>query len=46
MKQAGLSPQIAAFVLSLMSIIQLPHNLVAGYVADKVKIRYVIAGNF
>ena len=46
MNQAGLSPQIAAFVLSLMAIIQLPLSLVAGYVADKVKIRYVIAGNF
>lgn len=46
MSEAGLSPQAAAFVLSLMAIVQLPFGFVAGYIADRIPIRFVVAGNF
>ncbi len=44
--EAGISAQTTAFVMSLMALVQLPVSLIAGYIADKVKIRYVIACNF
>ena len=46
MSEAGLSPQAAAFVLSLMALVQLPFSFVAGHIADRVPIRFVVAGNF
>jgi MFS family permease len=46
MNEAGISPQAAAFVMSLMAIVQLPFSFVAGYIADRVPIRFVVAGNF
>ncbi|HSL93621.1 MAG TPA: MFS transporter, partial [Bacillota bacterium] len=33
-------------VLSLMAIVQLPFSFVAGHIADRVPIRFVVAGNF
>lgn len=46
MHEAGITPQAAAFVLSLMAIVQLPFSFVAGYIADRVPIRFVMATNF
>ncbi len=39
----GLSPVDAAMVLSVRALVQLPLNLVAGYVADRVKSHYLVA---
>lgn len=46
MRTAGLSVQTAAFVLSLMALVQLPISLIAGQIVDRVKIHYVIAASF
>ncbi|WP_282154622.1 MFS transporter [Cytobacillus gottheilii] len=42
----NISPGIAALVLSLMAIIGFPITLAAGFVLDKVKVNYVLAGIF
>ena len=39
----GLSPVDAALVLSTRALVQLPLNLLAGYVADRVKSHYLVA---
>jgi len=44
--QQGLSPSVAALVLSLMAIIGFPITFIAGRVIDAVKINYVLAGIF
>ncbi len=43
MEQMGLSPMIAALVLSSMALVRLPFVLIAGLIADKVPPRYLIA---
>ena len=43
MSLRGLSPVDAALVLSTRALVQLPLNLVAGYVADRVKSHYLVA---
>ncbi len=42
----NLSPGLAAVVLSLMAIIGFPITLAAGFILDKVKVNYVLAGIF
>ncbi|MBT2709507.1 MFS transporter [Pseudomonas sp. ISL-84] len=42
----NISPGIAALVLSLMAIIGFPITLAAGFILDKVKVNYVLAGIF
>jgi len=44
--QQGLSPSVAALVLSLMAIIGFPITFIAGRIIDTVKINYVLAGIF
>ncbi|MBT2710281.1 MFS transporter [Pseudomonas sp. ISL-84] len=41
-----ISPGIAALVLSLMAIIGFPITLAAGFILDRVKVNYVLAGIF
>jgi len=43
MDQVGLSPMVAALVLSSMALVRLPFVLIAGPIADKVPPRYLIA---
>lgn len=45
-KTNGISPAIAALVLSLMALIGFPVTLVAGPMLDRVKVQYVLAGIF
>lgn len=45
-KQNGLSSGTAAIVLSLMAIVGFPISLAAGYILDRVKVNYVLAGIF
>lgn len=45
-KTNGISPGIAALVLSLMALIGFPVTLVAGPLLDRVKVQYVLAGIF
>ncbi|WP_279401957.1 MFS transporter [Piscibacillus salipiscarius] len=42
----GFSLEIAAFVLSLMAIIGFPVTFISGYLADKVKVNYLLSGMF
>lgn len=42
----GFSLEIAAFVLSLMAIIGFPVTFISGYLADKVKVNYILSGMF
>ena len=41
--QAGLDPGTAALISSLMSVVRLPVALLAGPVADRVQMRYLVA---
>jgi len=41
--QAGLDPGTAALVSSLMSVVRLPVALLAGPIADRVQLRYLVA---
>ena len=41
--QAGLDPGTAALISSLMSVVRLPIVLLAGPVADRVQLRYLVA---
>lgn len=41
--QAGLDPGTAALISSLMSVVRLPVVLLAGPVADRVQLRYLVA---
>jgi MFS family permease len=43
--QAGLDPGTAALISSLMSVVRLPVALLAGPVADRVQMRYLVAFN-
>ncbi|WP_249745627.1 MFS transporter [Mesobacillus boroniphilus] len=45
-KTNGISPGIAALVLSLMALIGFPVTLIAGPLLDRVKVQYVLAGIF
>lgn len=45
-KTNGISPAIAALVLSLMALIGFPVTLIAGPLLDRVKVQYVLAGIF
>ncbi|MBT2695299.1 MFS transporter [Bacillus sp. ISL-55] len=45
-KSNGISPGIAALVLSLMALIGFPVTLIAGPLLDRVKVQYVLAGIF
>lgn len=45
-KTNGISPGIAALVLSLMALIGFPVTLIAGPILDRVKVQYVLAGIF
>ncbi len=45
MDQVGLTPKVAALVLSTMAIVRLPVALVAGQVADRVPVRYLLAAS-
>ncbi|MCM3575536.1 MFS transporter [Mesobacillus subterraneus] len=45
-KTNGISPGIAALVLSLMALIGFPVTLIAGPLLDRVKAQYVLAGIF
>lgn len=38
----GLSPEIAAMVLSLMAVIGIPMSLVSGYITEKIKTNYLL----
>ncbi|WP_067730852.1 MFS transporter [Oceanobacillus damuensis] len=38
----GLSPEIAAMVLSLMAIVGIPMSFVSGYVTDKIQTNYLL----
>lgn len=42
----NISPGVAALVLSLMAVIGFPITLAAGFILDKVKVNYVLAGIF
>jgi len=44
MSRVGLSPEVAALILSLMAIVRLPVLVVAGPIADRVQPRYLMAG--
>ncbi|ESU31554.1 hypothetical protein G3A_16110 [Bacillus sp. 17376] len=46
LKTNGISPVIAALVLSLMALIGFPVTLIAGPLLDRVKVQYVLAGIF
>ncbi|MBB5174246.1 MFS transporter [Texcoconibacillus texcoconensis] len=39
----GISTQIAALIISLMAFLSFPVSLVAGYILDRIKVRYVFA---
>jgi MFS family permease len=43
MSRVGLSPEVAALILSVMAIVRLPVLMVAGPIADRVPLRYLIA---
>ena len=43
LSQAGLNPGTAALVSSLMSVVRLPIVLLAGPVADRIQLRYLLA---
>jgi MFS family permease len=45
MSQVGLTPEVAALVLSAMAIVRLPVVLVAGQVADRTPVRYLLAAS-
>ncbi|HAQ07223.1 MAG TPA: MFS transporter [Bacillus bacterium] len=45
-KTNGISPGIAALVLSLMALIGFPVTLIAGPLLDRIKVQYVLAGIF
>ena len=45
MDQVGLTPKVAALVLSTMAVVRLPVALVAGQVADRVPVRYLLAAS-
>ncbi|MFC4024902.1 MFS transporter [Oceanobacillus longus] len=42
----GLSPEIAAMVLSLMAVVGIPMSFVSGYVTDKVQTNYLLVAIF
>ncbi|ABR47226.1 major facilitator superfamily MFS_1 [Alkaliphilus metalliredigens QYMF] len=46
METKGFSSSFAAWILSIVAMTQFPLTFVAGYVVDKVKIRYVKGVNF
>lgn len=44
--EVALAPIMAAVVLSTLAIVQLPFNLIAGFLADKLKVHYLMAVTF
>ncbi|MDV2583392.1 MFS transporter [Alkalibacillus haloalkaliphilus] len=42
----GLTPEVAAIVLSLMAIIGFPVTFISGYLVDKIKVHYVLSITF
>jgi MFS family permease len=44
MGQVGLSPGAAAVVLSVMAVVNVPVSFAAGVIADRVPVRYLLAG--
>lgn len=45
-KETGLTAGTAAIVLSLMAIVGFPISLAAGFILDRVKVNYILAGIF
>ncbi|TET72860.1 MFS transporter [Candidatus Bathyarchaeota archaeon] len=43
MGERGLSPEIAALVFSVSAVVRLPVGFLAGWAADKVQVRYLLA---
>ena len=43
MGEAGLGPEVAASVLSLMAVVRLPVVFFAGHIADRLPVRYLLA---
>ncbi|MCW3991388.1 MAG: MFS transporter [Candidatus Bathyarchaeota archaeon] len=41
--EAGLGPEVAASVLSLMAVVRLPVVFFAGHIADRLPVRYLLA---
>lgn len=44
--QKGFDPIFAALILSIVALVSFPMTFVAGFVLDKVKVRYVKAANY
>jgi MFS family permease len=45
-KESGLTAGTAAIVLSLMAVIGFPISLAAGFILDRIKVNYILAGIF
>lgn len=44
--ERGLSPTVAATTLSIVAIVGFPSTLIAGYIYDRIKIRYILIATF